>query len=326
MTQSTASAPGKTILFGEHAVVFGKPAIAAAVDRRAIVTVNSKKSNINSNITFQSRSLDLKAELDLDKGHIKLIRGQSGILNYVMETLFKKHDGSPIDIQLEMKMPVGAGLGSSAAVTVATIAALDDFHNRKIEISQIAKVAHKVELTVQGAASPLDTAVSAHGGLIFLSKNFEIVPLKSDLKDYIVIGYTSNRGNTGEMVAGVKKRRDLHPEIMDPIINSVENITLKAKDMLDVETLNTEKMEILGELMNINQGLLDAMGVNILELSKMVYIARDAGAIGSKITGAGGGGSIIALCPGKTKDVLNALKIIENAIQADFSKKGIIIH
>ncbi|MDZ4172694.1 MAG: hypothetical protein U1C19_11085 [Methanobacteriaceae archaeon] len=113
---------------------------------------------------------------------------------------------------------------------------------------------------------------------------------------------------------------------MDPIINSVENITLKAKDMLDVETLNTEKMEILGELMNINQGLLDAMGVNILELSKMVYIARDAGAIGSKITGAGGGGSIIALCPGKTKDVLNALKIIENAIQADFSKKGIIIH
>lgn len=327
--QSVASAPGKAILFGEHAVVFGKPAIAFAVDKRATITIkkgNSTTNGTNNTTTFESPILNLKAELDLIEENIKLIKGHSGIVKYVLEAVLKCHDGSPIDIILDMEMPIGAGLGSSAAVTVATLASLENYHQRDISVSKIAKMAHEIEIKVQGSASPLDTTISAFGGIIYLSENSEVIPLKSDLEDSIVIGYTSSRGNTGEMVAGVKKRRDSNPEIMDPLIDSIGNITNEAKSLLNLEKLSNEKMEALGELMNINHGLLDAIGVNTLELSNMVYIVRKAGAIGSKITGAGGGGSIIALCKGNGKQVLDELKKKENAIKADFSREGIIIH
>jgi len=326
MMQSIASAPGKAILFGEHAVVFGKPAIAVAVDKRAIITITKGKGTKRGITTFQSPDLNVNAELDLNSGDIKMITGKSGILKYILESVLKSHDGSHIDIKMDMEMPVGAGLGSSAAVTVATLAALDIYHQRKIYPSKIAKMAHEIEIKVQGAASPLDTAVSAYGGLIYLSENAEVTPLAADLEDSIVIGYTSNRGNTGEMVAGVRKRRDLYPEIMDPLIESVGKITNEAKIILNSETLETKNIESLGELMNINHGILDSMGVNTMELSKMVYISRLAGAVGSKITGAGGGGSIIALCPGYGDDVFNALQKSENAIKADFSREGIIVH
>jgi mevalonate kinase len=113
---------------------------------------------------------------------------------------------------------------------------------------------------------------------------------------------------------------------MDPVIDAIGNITNEAKSLLNLKKLSNEKMEALGELMNINHGLLDAIGVNTLELSNMVYLARKAGAIGSKITGAGGGGSIIALCNGNGNQVTDELRKKENAIKADFSKKGIIIH
>lgn len=323
--QSVASAPGKAILFGEHAVVFGKPAIAFAVDKRATITIKKGINNTNT-ATFESPILNLKAELDLLEGNIKLNKGQSGIVKYVLEAVLKCHDGSPIDIILDMEMPIGAGLGSSAAVTVATLAALENYHQRDISVSKIAKMAHEIEIKVQGSASPLDTTISAFGGIIYLSENCEAIPLKSDLEDSIVIGYTSSRGNTAEMIVDVKKRRDSNPEIMDPLIDAIGNITNKAKSLLNLENISNEKMEALGELMNINHGLLDAIGVNTLELSYMVYIARKAGAIGSKITGAGGGGSIIALCNGNGNQVLAELRKKENAIKADFSKKGIIIH
>jgi mevalonate kinase len=327
--QSVASAPGKAILFGEHAVVFGKPAIAFAVDKRATITIkkgNSSINGVNNTITFESPILNLKAELDLINENIKLNKGHSGIVKYVLEAVLKRHDGSSIDIILDMEMPIGAGLGSSAAVTVATLAALENYHQRDISVSKIAKMAHEIEIKVQGSASPLDTTISTFGGIIYLSENSEVIPLKSDLEDSIVIGYTSSRGNTGEMVAGVKKRRDSNPEIMDPVIDSIGKITNEAKSLLNRKQLNNEKMEALGELMNINHGLLDAIGVNTLELSSMVYIARKAGAIGSKITGAGGGGSMIALCNGNGKQVLAELKKKENATKADFSREGIIIH
>lgn len=326
MIQSIASAPGKAILFGEHAVVFGKPAIAVAVDKRAIITITKRNETKKNGITtFKSPDLHVNAELDLVHGEIKMITGKSGILKYILESVLNAHDGTPIDIKLDMEMPIGAGLGSSAAVTVATLAALDIYHQRKISKSKIAKMAHEIEIKVQGAASPLDTAVSAYGGLIYLSENAEVISLAADLEDSIIIGYTSNRGNTGQMVAGVKKRRDLHPEIMDPLIESVGRITNEAKIILTSKKLEKKNIESLGELMNINHGLLDAMGVNTLELSKMVYISRMAGAAGSKITGAGGGGSIIALCMGNSVDVFNALEKSENAIKADFSREGIIV-
>ncbi|MGE0064242.1 MAG: mevalonate kinase [Methanobacteriales archaeon] len=313
---SKASAPGKAILFGEHAVVYGKPAIALAIDKRATITI---KESHRDYTRIKSDDLDLEAILSPETG-LKLKKGEMGILNYILKALEFYHDSTPINIKLKISIPIGAGLGSSAAVTVATIAALDNYHKRKSTLPSIARRAHRVELEVQGAASPLDTSISTHGGLIYLDKE-KIEQIKGDLKDSLVIGYTRSE-ETAKMVKLVKERMERHPQIMNLIMDAIAHITRKAR-----KALKSDDKECLGELMNINQGLLDAIGVNSKSLSEMIYTSREAGALGSKITGAGGGGSIIAYShPDRTDQILESLTARGyNAMKANPSTRGVLI-
>ena len=316
--QVTASAPGKAILFGEHAVVYGKPAIAMAINKRSCVEVSESNDNkINVNI----RDLGIIGRIDLDNDVIISDSPKKGILKYILESIKKIHDGSGIEINIDVNIPIGGGLGSSAAVTVATIAAVSTYNEINLKKEEIARYAHEVELKVQKSASPLDTTISTYGGLIYLETNAEgIIQLDIDYDIPVVIGYTDIRGDTGKLVKNVRIRRDVYPEIINPVIDSIEIITEEAKEAI----LNNDKKRI-GELMNINHGLLDALGVNTKELSGMVYTARNVGACGSKITGAGGGGSIIAYCPDGTRDVISEINRTESALKADISKEGVKI-
>lgn len=315
--ETMASAPGKTILFGEHAVVYGEPAIAGAVNKRA--TIRLRESPIDVSI-FKSDDLGFEAELDTVAKRYTLKKGKPGIIKYILEILSKYHDHSPIEIDLSLDIPIGSGLGSSAAVTVSTLAALFKYHGKKFDKLQLAQKAHEIESSVQGVASPLDTRVSTFGGLIYLSKDKKISKFNTNLKSSFVIGYTSKRGNTGRMVKSVRSLKQRYPKIINSIINTMGNITDEAK----LAIAHKEEYK-LGELMNINQGLLDSLGVNTNELSRMVYLARKAGAAGSKITGAGGGGSIIAFCPRNQDKVFKALNYYDNAIKVSFSKEGVFI-
>ena len=316
--QVKASAPGKAILFGEHAVVYGKPAIAMAINKRSCVEVLEGSTN---NINVDIRDLEIKGCIDFNSGAILSDSPKKGILKYILESIRKIHDGSGIEINIDVNIPIGGGLGSSAAVTVATIAAVSAYNKIDLKEEEIAKYAHEVELAVQKSASPLDTTISTYGGLIYLEANAEdIVQLDIDYDIPVVIGYTDTRGDTGKLVEAVRIRRDIYPEIINPVIDSIELITEEAKQAI----LKNDKKRI-GELMNINHGLLDALGVNTKELSSMVYTARNAGACGSKITGAGGGGSIIAYCPDGTDGVISAIDETENALKADISKEGVKI-
>jgi len=311
---SRASAPGKVILFGEHAVVYGKPAIAVAINQRARVTIKESKRDYTR---IKSEDLGIDAIINPETG-LKLKKGSGGILAYILKALEFYHDSSPINIKFRMELPIGAGLGSSAAITVATIAALDKHHQKKIILHSIAKRAHKVELEVQGAASPLDTATSTHGSLIYLNEERKINHIKGELEDSLIIGYTESE-DTAKMVRKVKERMERHPKIMNLIMDTIAQITKKAKKALETNDKS------LGELMNINQGLLDAIGVNTRSLSEMIYVSREAGALGSKITGAGGGGSIVAYSPANRDQILEALrKRGYNAMKADFSVKGVL--
>lgn len=316
--QVKASAPGKAILFGEHAVVYGKPTIAMAINKRSCVEVlDGSTNNINVNI----RDLGIKGSLDFNRGTIISDSPKKGILKYMLESIRKVHDGSGIEINIDVNIPIGGGLGSSAAIAVATIAAVSAYNEIDLKKEEIAKYAHEVELAVQKSASPLDTTISTYGGLIYLEANAEdIVQLDIDYDIPVVIGYTDTRGDTGKLVEAVKIRRDIYPDIINPVIDSIESITEEAKEAI----LENDKKRI-GELMNINHGLLDALGVNTKELSSMVYTARNAGACGSKITGAGGGGSIIAYCPDGTGEVISAIDKTESALKADISSEGVKI-
>ena len=120
------------------------------------------------------------------------------------------------------------------------------------------------------------------------------------------------------MVKDVRALKNRNQKIINPVITSMGNLTNYAK-----QAILKQDYKRVGELMNINHGFFDVLGVNTVELSRMVYAAREAGAIGSKITGAGGGGSIIALCPGKVEDVAQGISKTENVLKVKFTKRGV---
>lgn len=313
--RAVASAPAKTILFGEHSVVYGEPAIAGAVNKRAYVEI--KESETDKSI-LRSYDLNFEVELDTENKKYTLIRGKPGIIRYILEAFHRVHDHSPIEMTLSSQVPIGSGLGSSAAVTVATLAALYRYHNIRFNKKSLAHDAHMVEEAVQGVASPLDTLVSTYGGLVYLSRNKKVERFKINFDAPFVVGYTTKHGNTGKMVKDVRHLKDNNPKIINPVITAMGNLTNYAK-----QAILKGDIEKIGELMNINHGFLDVIGVNTLELSRMVYNAREAGAIGSKITGAGGGGSIIALCPGKSEEVAREIAKDDNVLNVRFTKKGV---
>ncbi|AKB19167.1 MULTISPECIES: mevalonate kinase [unclassified Methanosarcina] len=266
----SCSAPGKIYLFGEHAVVYGETAIACAVELRTRVRVE-----LNSSIVIQSQLG--KTGLDFEKHP------------YVSAVIEKMKEFVPIKgvfLTVDSDIPVGSGLGSSAAVTIASIGALNEFFVCGLSLEEIAKLGHEIEIEVQGAASPTDTYVSTFGGVV-------TIPERRKLKTpdcEIVIGDTGVFSSTKELVANVRQLRESYPELIRPLMASIGKISRIGETLV----LSGDYASI-GRLMNVNQGLLDALGVNILELSCLIYSARAAGAFGAKITGAGGGGCMVAL-------------------------------
>jgi len=198
-------------------------------------------------------------------------------------------------------LPSASGLGSSAAVTVATLCAINDEfalgHNR----DEVSRIAYEIEKKVQkGRASPTDTFVSSFGGLVLISSQAKrrLPPQNFPL----VIGNSGASHNTSCMVDMVASFRKNNPEIALPILDAIEGTTRKA-----LHSLNDLKE--LGYLMDVNHSLLEALGVGHPILSRLVLSARAAGAFGAKLTGAGGGGCIIALCPSRLRSrVAGAIK------------------
>jgi len=308
---ATASAPGKVILFGEHAVVYGKPAIACAINKRAYAKV---KKNSSGKINIKAGVSDLR------------------YVKKSIEVAFEHFNvGSGLDIEIASEMPSASGLGSSAAVSIATIYAIAKEFKKEISRSELAKLGHRVEKEVQGAASSTDTSTATFGGILFIEARqgkFErLAPVNLNL----VIGDTGQEKSTKELVARVKERKERN-KVLDSVINCIGDITYKARDIIleidraDSEKEKKEKYIALGELMNINHGLLEALGVGTLRLAQLVHAARASGAAGAKITGAGGGGCMIALAPDdeKRKKISSAMKKLGfTAINAEIDKEGV---
>ncbi len=291
------TAPGKIYLFGEHAVVYGEPAIACAVELRTCVRV--KSSNIISiSSDIGTTGLDFKMH------------------PYVSSAIEKM--GSPeISVEISSDIPVGSGLGSSAAVTVATLAAINIECGRGYEKDKIAQIAHVIEKEVQGVASPTDTFVSTFGGVIEIPSRKRL-----DLLDCgIVIGNTCKGASpkkTAILVKQVAALKEEYPDSINPIIKTIGSFAKHGEIMVA-----QKKYQALGKLMNVNHGLLDALGVCTMELSALVYAARNAGAYGAKITGAGGGGCMVALTDSKEEVAYAIEKAGGKAIITGFTGEGV---
>jgi mevalonate kinase len=260
----TWSAPGKVFLFGEHAVVYGKPGIAMAIKPRVFVTVRNTK---------------------------RPQRAKSPYIDGCFEMM-----GVMGSVYINSQIPSSSGLGSSAAVTVATLSAINDEFSQNKSREEIANMAFEIEKKVQkGRASPT--------GIVLISGGSRRRLPPQNL--HLVIGDSLVSHSTARMVEQVGDLKKKHPEIVDPILDAIEGVSMSA-----IHHLNNPKE--LGRYMDMNHALLDALGVGHPQLSRLVLASRAAGAFGAKITGAGGGGCMVALCPKQLKiRVANAIEACE---------------
>jgi len=322
----TSSAPGKIYLFGEHAVVYGEPAVPCAIDRRARVTVEPRDDDA-VRVSAPDLSLDgftveytdgSKETPDVDVPAPIVEAGIGYIDGAVAQTReVTDHPTVGFDVHVESDIPLGAGLGSSAAVAVAGIDAATRSLGVELEDETLARRAYQVENTVQdGQASRADTLCSAMGGAVRVEGEDSVRIDAPELP--VVVGYDGGAGDTGKLVAGVGELRDRYSFAVDTV-ESIGDLVRRGE-----QALESGDIEVLGELMNLNHGLLSALGVSSRSLDAMVWAARDAGAAGAKLTGAGGGGCIVALDDtDSTATALGYTVDCEATFRAALDKQGV---
>ncbi len=323
---TVSSAPGKVYLFGEHAVVYGEPAVPCAIERRARVTVESrdddrlrvhaKDLSIDGFTVEYSSEADSAPDVNVSES---LVRAGVGYIDAAIEQT-RDATGTPdagFDITVESDIPLGAGLGSSAAVTVAAIDAATRELGVSLSSDELADRAYQAELAVQdGEASRADTFCCATGGAVRIEGDDCRKIEAPDLP--IVVGFDGGAGDTGKLVAGVRALREEY-DFAQETVESIGDIVRQGE-----QVLAEGDVEELGKLMNFNHGLLEALGVSSRSLDNMVWAARDAGALGAKLTGAGGGGCIVALDPtDETKTALRFTPGCEDAFRAELDTEGV---
>ncbi|ARS88742.1 mevalonate kinase [Natrarchaeobaculum aegyptiacum] len=321
-----SSAPGKVYLFGEHAVVYGEPAVPCAIERRARVEVSRRedgKLSVHSDdLTLDGFTVeygvspDERPDIDVSESLVTAAMGYvDGAIEQVRDVT--GNDDVGFDVTIDSDIPLGAGLGSSAAVVVAAIDAATRELGTTLSTEELADRAYRTEHEVQdGQASRADTFCSATGGAVRVEgedcRSIEAPDLP------IVIGFDGGAGDTGQLVAGVRNLREEYDFAADTVA-AIGDVVRNGE-----EALSAGDLEEIGRLMNFNHGLLSALGVSSRSLDTMVWAARDAGAMGAKLTGAGGGGCIVALDPTpETETALSFTPGCEDAFRAALTEEGV---
>jgi len=291
-----SSAPGKIILFGEHAVVYGRPALAVPVAQvHADVDVSD---SARAGIWIDAPDVNLHAELNtLPSDHP---------IASVINNLFFLLRVSPfpsLNIKITSTIPVASGLGSGAAVTVALTRALSSHLNYSLTDEEINAFAYEIEKLHHGTPSGIDNTVVTYARAVYFIKGQRIETFKIGEPFTIVIGDTGISALTRESVGDVRRLWLYDKSRWETVFDKVGEISFTARRVIEAG-----KSEMLGELMNENHALLQVMGVSSPELDKLVEAARAAGATGAKLSGGGRGGNMIALVEkGKAPALAEAL-------------------
>jgi hydroxymethylglutaryl-CoA reductase len=297
-TKALAAGHGKIILLGEHAVVYGRHAIAAPVPLAIQAQIEDKDRGIELLIprwgVEQTLHPEAKNPQSFDQP-LRTILEQLALVDRAMR------------ITVFANVPRAMGLGGSAAVAVAIIRAIDRHFRLALSDDEVNALAFECEKVAHGTPSGIDNTMATFGRLLLYRPGTPplIEPLAPAAPIPMVIGMSGVESLTAKMVAGVRRAWERNQPLYERIFNSIDDIVLQG-----VSALNDQDLEHLGDLMNVCQGMLNSLQVSSWEIEEMIQIARQQGALGAKLTGGGGGGSIIALCP---EDPQRVVRAIENA-------------
>jgi len=295
---SVGTAPGKVILFGEHAVVYGRPAIAVPVhDRQARVWVQS--ASPGSGIILQAEDLNRRYPLAAAPPDDPLAL----IVRLTLETLGRPPNQDLI-LTVRSTIPIASGLGSGAAVSAAVARALAAHFNVQLTPHQVSELVYQTEVLHHGTPSGIDNTVVAFERPVYFVKGRAPEPLSVGRPFYLLIGDTGIPSPTRVAVADVRRCWEADRARYDALFDAIGQIADEGRQAVERGDITA-----LGPLMDRNQELLREIGVSSPELERLILAARRAGAQGAKLSGAGRGGNMIALVtPATAERVASAVR------------------
>lgn len=310
------SAPGKLMLFGEHAVVHNRACIVTAVDQRIEVRASFNGENelaVNApqlGIKNYKRTVTQLCSQEMPK--------QVSFIEATVKRFYQKYGlKKGLNITTQSEFSHTYGFGSSSAITIATTKALALLYQIAMTNKQIFDLGYKAVLDIQGVGSGFDLAAALWGGTLFYKKSAKVVEKIRPKKLPLIVCYSGVKADTPTLVRQVEELKRKRPFKVRKIFMAMDTIARQAKSLL-----LEEQWPKLGQLMNENQRLLQDLEVSTQFLEKLIKAALEAGAWGAKLSGAGGGDNIITLAPeNKKKMIIKALtkvggKIMEVKLNA----------
>lgn len=288
----TISAPGKLMLFGEHAVVYNRPSIVTAVGQRMFVTAEfgSEKP------LLEIKAPDVKTHLKIPLADLasKDIPKEAKFIAKAVEVYLKEFVNYKGGIKITTKSEFSSkfGFGSSSAVTVCTLKALSVMFEDDLDNRTLFDWAYKVVLDIQGKGSGFDVAAAIYGGTLYFIKGGKALKPLNIPNLPLIIGYSGIKADTVTLIDEVAKKAKKFPKVIDNLYTLMGELIPQAQ-----KALLKGDFETVGELMDFNQGYLSSLGVSSSKLDAMINTAREAGAYGAKLSGAGVGDCMIAFAP-----------------------------
>lgn len=299
----SASAPGKVILSGEHAVVYGWPAIAvpvAEVQARAHVDV----APAGQGTIVLAPDLDRRVTVDQ-------AGDQDALAQIVRLTLQRigREANPDITLTVTSTIPIGRGMGSGAAVSTAIVRALAEHYEEWMPSRVVSDLVYQAEKLYHGTPSGIDNTVIAFEKPIFFVKDEGWEVFWVGRPFVLAVADAGVASATWQVVGDVRRRRDAHPERYASLFERIGRISQRVR--LAIEEGN---LEALGRLMDENHALLQQIGVSSPELDRLVAAARQGGALGAKLSGAGWGGNVIALVTEETSACVDMMLRLAGAV------------
>jgi mevalonate kinase len=311
---TTATAPGKTILVGEHAVVYGRPAIAAPV-WQVVATATVTDGPPGAGLRLRAPDVGIEFHLADEPGDAArgTVQPLAVVTRLVLERLgLPAEPGREPDwvVEVRSQIPIAGGLGSGAALSAALVRALFAHAGQPLAPAELAALVYASERHYHGTPSGIDNTVIAYGTPIWFVRGQPPVPLTPKIPFTLLVADSGIRSPTKETVGDVRRGWQAEPSRYERRFDAIAELVREARAAIEQgETAN------LGRVLDQNHRLLAALGVSAPPLDRLVAAARRAGALGAKLSGGGRGGNVIALVTPAQAEAVQAALLAAGAVR-----------